>query len=85
MEKKEKMKLKTYLILFVGVFALSTSAIFVRIADAPSSVIAFYRLGSSRCIFCGRVRPEGYLRRYLFRIELFCKRCDSMRVYPASG
>lgn len=39
------MKLKTYLILFVGVFALSTSAIFVRSADAPSSVIAFYRLG----------------------------------------
>lgn len=35
---------KTYLILFGGVFALSTSAIFVRIADAPSSVIAFYRL-----------------------------------------
>ena len=35
---------KTYLILFAGVFALSTSAIFVKIADAPSSVIAFYRL-----------------------------------------
>lgn len=35
---------KTYLILFCGVLALSTSAIFVRIADAPSSVIAFYRL-----------------------------------------
>ena len=36
--------IKTYLILFAGVFALSTSAIFVKIADAPSSVIAFYRL-----------------------------------------
>lgn len=36
--------LKTYLILFGGVFALSTSAIFVKIADAPSSVTAFYRL-----------------------------------------
>lgn len=35
---------KTYLILFGGVFALSTSAIFVKIAHAPSSVIAFYRL-----------------------------------------
>lgn len=35
---------KTYLILFAGVFALSTSAIFVKIADAPSEVIAFYRL-----------------------------------------
>ncbi len=36
--------LKTYLILFGGVFALSTSAIFVKIADAPSAVTAFYRL-----------------------------------------
>ena len=35
---------KTYLILFAGVFALSTSAIFVKLADAPSTVIAFYRL-----------------------------------------
>lgn len=35
---------KTYLILFAGVFALSTSAIFVKLADAPSAVIAFYRL-----------------------------------------
>ena len=34
----------TYLILFGGVFALSSSAIFVKIADAPSAVIAFYRL-----------------------------------------
>ena len=36
--------IKTYLILFGGVFALSTSAIFVKIAQAPSAVIAFYRL-----------------------------------------
>ena len=36
--------IKTYLILFGGVFALSTSAIFVKIAEAPSPVIAFYRL-----------------------------------------
>ena len=35
---------KTYLILFCGVFALSSSAIFVKTADAPSAVIAFYRL-----------------------------------------
>ena len=38
------MSFKTYLILFGGVFALSTSAIFVKTAEAPSSVIAFYRL-----------------------------------------
>ena len=33
-----------YLTLFLGVFALSTSAIFVRLAGAPSSITAFYRL-----------------------------------------
>lgn len=37
-------RLKIYSILFGGVLALSTSAIFVKIADAPSSVTAFYRL-----------------------------------------
>ena len=36
--------LRTYLILFGGVFALSTSAIWVRLAGAPSGVTAFYRL-----------------------------------------
>lgn len=36
--------MKTYLILFGGVLALSTSAIWVRIAEAPSGVTAFYRL-----------------------------------------
>lgn len=30
--------------LILGVIALSTSAIFVKLADAPSSVAAFYRL-----------------------------------------
>lgn len=35
---------KVFVILFAGVFALSTSAIFVKLAEAPSSVIAFYRL-----------------------------------------
>ena len=36
--------IKIYLILFGGVFALSTSAIWVKVADAPSAVTAFYRL-----------------------------------------
>lgn len=36
--------LKTYSILFAGVFALSTSAIFVKLSEASSSVTAFYRL-----------------------------------------
>lgn len=34
----------SYLILIIGVFFLSTSAIFVKLAKTPSSIIAFYRL-----------------------------------------
>ena len=34
-----------YAAFFIGVLAISTSAIFVKFADAPSSAIAFYRLG----------------------------------------
>ncbi|MEK3977991.1 DMT family transporter [Psychrobacillus sp. FSL K6-2836] len=34
----------SYAILFFGVFALSTSAIFVKLADAPASITAFYRM-----------------------------------------
>ncbi|TCJ01155.1 DMT family transporter [Cytobacillus praedii] len=33
-----------YMILFFGVFALSTSAIFVKLADAPAAITAFYRM-----------------------------------------
>ncbi len=39
-----KSRFVSYLVLFFGVFALSTSAIFVKLADAPSSITAFYRL-----------------------------------------
>lgn len=37
-------KLITYIILFTAVFFLSTSGIFAKLAEAPSSIIAFYRL-----------------------------------------
>lgn len=39
-----KSRIIPYISLFFGVFALSTSAIFVKLADAPSSITAFYRL-----------------------------------------
>lgn len=35
---------KAYFALVVGVAAVSTAAIFVKLSDAPSSIIAFYRL-----------------------------------------
>lgn len=34
----------SYITLFFGVFALSTSAIFVKLADAPATITAFYRM-----------------------------------------
>ncbi|TGA97643.1 DMT family transporter [Sporolactobacillus shoreae] len=34
----------SYILLFFGVFALSTSAIFVKLSDAPSTIIAGYRM-----------------------------------------
>lgn len=39
-----KSSIISYVILFLGVFALSTSAIFVKLADAPATITAFYRL-----------------------------------------
>lgn len=39
-----KQRAGSYGALMLGVLALSTSAIFVKLADAPSSVTAFYRL-----------------------------------------
>ncbi|MGN4443787.1 DMT family transporter [Bacillus cereus group sp. MYBK79-1] len=39
-----KSPILSYCILFFGVFALSTSAIFVKLAEAPAAIIAFYRL-----------------------------------------
>lgn len=37
-------KLVSYMTLLIGVLSLSTSAIFVRLANAPASITAFYRL-----------------------------------------
>lgn len=39
-----KSPLISYMALFLGVFALSTSAIFVKLADAPAEITAFYRM-----------------------------------------
>ncbi|WP_442885215.1 DMT family transporter [Anoxybacillus sp.] len=36
--------MKAYVALLIGAFSISTSAIFVKFTDAPSAVIAFYRL-----------------------------------------
>lgn len=43
-ETKLKSPLISYITLFFGVFALSTSAIFVKLADAPATITEFYRM-----------------------------------------
>ncbi|RPF57088.1 DMT family transporter [Aquisalibacillus elongatus] len=40
----EQKQITPYIAVFIGVLAVSTSAILVRLADAPSSIIANYRL-----------------------------------------
>ena len=52
-------KIKTYLILFGGVFALSTSAIWVRVAAAPSGVTAFYRLSLTAAVLFPSFHGSG--------------------------
>ena len=71
---------KTYLILFGGVFALSTSAIFVKIADAPSAVIAFYRL-----LMAGMVLLPFFLLRGESRAELHTLRPKEWRQIVSAG
>lgn len=48
MEKQIK---RAYVALVVGVLAVSTSAIFVKLSTAPASIIAFYRLFFTALIF----------------------------------
>lgn len=71
---------KTFLILFGGVFALSTSAIFVKIADAPSSVIAFYRL-----LIAGTVLVPFFLVSRKSRTEIGTLRATEWRQIIAAG
>ncbi|WP_050616164.1 DMT family transporter [Bacillus testis] len=58
----EKPKYNPYFLLAIGVFSVSTSAIFVKLSTAPSGVIAFYRLFFSVVvmlpIFVWKCRPE---------------------------
>lgn len=56
-----------YGVLGLGVFFLSTSAIFVKLAEAPSGVIAFYRLVFTLCflapaLFCRKKEREQLCR-----------------------
>lgn len=59
----------SYLSLFLGVFSLSTSAIFVKLADAPSSITAFYRLFFAALILLPFLLLDKVNRQELFSLS----------------
>lgn len=59
----------SYVALFFGVLALSTSAIFVKLADAPSAIIAFYRLFFAVLILLPFLLMKAENRRELFMLS----------------
>lgn len=72
MKGKHKMKqpkLNPYLGLAIGVAAVSASAIFVKLADAPAAVIAFYRL-----FFSVVIMAPLFFFKYVKEIRLISKR-----------
>jgi len=49
-QKLGLVKMKAYVVLFIGVVSVSFAAIFIRLAEAPPLVIAAYRLGIASLI-----------------------------------
>ena len=64
-----KKKGNPYIILFIGVLAVSTSAIFVKLATAQAGVIAFYRL-----FFSVLLMLPIFLLKYRNELRLIVKR-----------
>lgn len=62
-------KVNPYIALAIGVIAVSTSAILVKVSSAPSGVIAFYRLFFS-CLIMAPV----FLLKYVSELRLITKR-----------
>lgn len=52
--------MKAYIALIIGALSISTSAIFVKFTDAPSAVIAFYRLFFRSCFHDSVVYCKTY-------------------------
>jgi len=59
--------LKSYLVLLFGLTAIGFSAIFVRSADAPGTVTAFYRMGIGSAVMA--LPFLNHLRRKRFRLS----------------
>lgn len=65
----ETPKINPYIMLAIGVIAVSTSAILVKVANAPSGVIAFYRL-----LFSVLFMLPVFLLKYVGELRLITKR-----------
>lgn len=55
--------------LFLGVFALSTSAIFVKLADAPATITAFYRMFFATIMLLPLLLIQQKNRKELFSVS----------------
>lgn len=66
----EEPKINPYIVLMVGVISVSASAIFVKLATAPSGIIAFYRLFFSVLIMA----PITFSRKNLSELRLITKK-----------
>lgn len=58
-----------YISLFLAVFALSTSAIFVKLADAPPAITAFYRLFFAMLVLLPFLLAQKGLRQELANLS----------------
>ncbi|MBY0096868.1 DMT family transporter [Mesobacillus maritimus] len=65
----EKSRFNPYLVLAIGIIAVSTSAIFVKISSAPAGVIAFYRL-----FFSVLLMLPIFIFKYRAELKLISKR-----------
>jgi drug/metabolite transporter (DMT)-like permease len=65
----EKPKINPYAALWIGVLAVSASAIFVKLSSAPSGVIAFYRL-----LFSVLIMAPLFFIKYASELRLITKR-----------
>lgn len=59
----------SYIILILGVIALSTSAVFAKVAVAPSSIIAFYRLLFSSIVLLPVLLIKSDLRKEIMGLN----------------
>lgn len=65
----EKPAVNPYVALAIGVISVSTSAVLVKVSDAPSGVIAFYRL-----LFSVLLMSPIFLLKYVKELRLITKR-----------